>query len=62
MPSIYDSETFGVAAIEASAMEIPVVASRVCGVPEVVIDGVTGILVQPQNCIDISKAVKIINF
>ena len=58
MPSIYNSETFGVAAVEASAMEIPVVASRVGGVPEVVIDGVTGILVEPCNYIEISKAIK----
>src|SRR5882762_4662966 len=37
MPSIYDSETFGVAAIEASACGVPVIASRVGGVPEAVL-------------------------
>lgn len=48
MPSLV-SESFGVAAIEASACEIPVVASNVGGVPEAVIHGKTGILVQPND-------------
>lgn len=49
MPSVEDSETFGVAAVESQALEVPVVASRVGGVPEVVIDGKTGFLVPPRD-------------
>jgi len=43
MPSL--TEAFGVAAIESEALEVPVIASRVGGVPEVVLDGKTGFLV-----------------
>jgi glycosyltransferase involved in cell wall biosynthesis len=55
MPSI--SETFGVAAVEAQAMEVPVVASNIGGVPEAVIDGETGILVEPGNVKELANAI-----
>lgn len=58
MPSIKESESFGVAALEASAMEIPVVASDIGGVPEVVEDGKTGILVEPKNVKKLVEAIK----
>jgi len=47
LPSTY--EGFGVAAVEASAMALPVVATNVYGIPDVVIDGETGLLVPPRN-------------
>jgi N-acetyl-alpha-D-glucosaminyl L-malate synthase BshA len=37
-------ESFGLAALEAEACEVPVVATRIGGVPEVVTDGETGFL------------------
>jgi L-malate glycosyltransferase len=39
-----DQESFGLAALEAMACELPVIASRVGGIPEVVTDGETGFL------------------
>ncbi|MDA0378905.1 MAG: N-acetyl-alpha-D-glucosaminyl L-malate synthase BshA [Bacteroidetes bacterium] len=42
MPS--GSETFGLAALEAMACGVPVIASRIGGLPELVIDGETGFL------------------
>ncbi len=39
-----EQESFGLAALEALACEVPVIASRVGGIPEVVDDGETGCL------------------
>lgn len=58
MPSI--SESFGVAAIEASAMKIPVVASNIGGVPEVVIHNKTGFLFKPGDIKELEKYLKIL--
>jgi N-acetyl-alpha-D-glucosaminyl L-malate synthase BshA len=41
-----EQESFGLAALEALACEVPVIASRVGGIPEVVDDGVTGCLAE----------------
>jgi L-malate glycosyltransferase len=54
MPSA--QESFGLAALEAMACEVPVVASRVGGVPELVEDGVTGILCPPDDLAAMSAA------
>ena len=42
-------ESFGMAALEAMACEVPVVASRVGGLPEVIDDGATGFLCEPAD-------------
>ncbi len=47
IPSVH--EAFGVAALESSAMGVPVVASDVCGLRDTVRDGETGLLVDSTD-------------
>jgi N-acetyl-alpha-D-glucosaminyl L-malate synthase BshA len=44
-----ETESFGLVALEAMACEVSVVASNVGGLPEVVMDGVEGFLVEPRD-------------
>jgi glycosyltransferase involved in cell wall biosynthesis len=50
-------ESFGLAALEAMAAGLPVVASATGGVPEVVDDGRTGVLVPPGRLDDLTAAI-----
>lgn len=51
------AEHFGRVIIEAMAMARPVVGTRAGGVPEIVIDGETGILVEPTNSEELARAI-----
>jgi glycosyltransferase involved in cell wall biosynthesis len=48
MPSLW-REPFGLVAVQAAQMGRPIIASRVGGIPEIVVDGVTGRLVAPGD-------------
>lgn len=53
-----DMEGLGVSLLEASAAAVPIVTSRVGGLPEAVLDGVTGILIEPGDVAALTAALR----
>jgi glycosyltransferase involved in cell wall biosynthesis len=52
------AEPFGISILEAGAFRLPVVASRVGGIPEIVSDGETGLLVAPDDVSALARALE----
>lgn len=50
-------EGFGIVFLEAAACETPVVAGRSGGIPDAVLDGETGLLVDPSRADDVASAI-----
>ncbi|MCK4427441.1 MAG: glycosyltransferase [candidate division Zixibacteria bacterium] len=57
VPSVLESESFGVAAVEASACGLPVIVSDIGGLPEVVLNKKTGLRISPKDPDAIAKAI-----
>ncbi len=51
-----DVEGFGIVFLEANSYGTPVIGGRSGGVPEAVVDGTTGLLVDPDNPVQFAKA------
>ena len=57
LPSLTESESFGMTLIEAMACGTPVIGSRVGGIPFVVTHDQDGLLVSPGDAVDLAEAV-----
>ena len=49
LPSTNRSEGLGLVLLEASACQTPIIGTRVGGIPSVIQDNITGLLVEPEN-------------
>jgi phosphatidyl-myo-inositol dimannoside synthase len=56
LPSV--QESFGIVFLEAMAAGLPIVACRAAAIPEVVEDGVTGLLVPPREPASLARALE----
>jgi len=56
VPSIWP-DTFPTVAIESCAYSVPVIATRVGGLPEIIHDGINGLLIEPLDDISLSDAI-----
>lgn len=59
VPSLW-AEAFGLTVVEAMAAGVPLVASRTGGIPELVEDGKTGILVPPGDACALADAIRLL--
>ena len=58
LPSVTPSESFGMVLIEANSCELPVIGSKVGGIPYVIKNGYNGILVPPKDVKLLKAAIK----
>jgi glycosyltransferase involved in cell wall biosynthesis len=58
LPSTTNAEGFGMVLAEAEACGTPVVATKVGGIPSLVEDGQTGILVKPNDVLELAGSIK----
>lgn len=54
------SEGFGLSLVEAQMNKLPIIASNVGSIPEIVDSGISGILVEPKNVDDLMKAMNML--
>jgi glycosyltransferase involved in cell wall biosynthesis len=51
------SETFGLVVVEAMAMERPIIATNAGGLPEIITNGKTGLLIEPRDANAVARAI-----
>lgn len=57
-PTYYENETFGLVNLEAMKYKLPIISTREGAIPDVVIDGENGFLVNRQDSISLSEKIE----
>ena len=58
LPSYMEGETFPLCLLEGMALGLPAIGSRYSGIPDIIVDGETGILVEPRDEIGLALAIE----
>jgi glycosyltransferase involved in cell wall biosynthesis len=58
LPSYMEGETFPLCLMEGMALGLPAIGTRWSGIPEIIVDGKTGILVEPRDEIGLALAIE----
>ena len=58
LPSYMPGETFPISLLEAAAMGVPAVGTRWFGIPAIIVDGETGLLVDHKDVDDLTRALQ----
>lgn len=61
LPSITESEGFGMVVLEAAMQMTPSIGSRIGGIPSAIEDGVTGFLVEPRSVTDLAEKIDLLS-
>lgn len=58
LPSYMEGETFPLCLMEGMALGLPAIGARWSGIPEIIVDGETGILVEPRDATGLAAAIE----
>jgi glycosyltransferase involved in cell wall biosynthesis len=58
LPSYMSGETFPISLLEGMALGLPAIGSRWFGIPDIVVDGETGLLVEPHDVTGLAAAME----
>ncbi|WP_426424863.1 glycosyltransferase family 4 protein [Bradyrhizobium genosp. A] len=59
LPSYMEGEMFPLCLMEGMALGLPAIATRLAGIPDIIVDGETGILVEPRNEAALVRAIEL---
>ncbi|WP_354232296.1 glycosyltransferase family 4 protein [Bradyrhizobium sp. F1.4.3] len=59
LPSYMEGEMFPLCLMEGMALGLPAIATRLAGIPEIIADGETGILIEPRNEAALVRAIEL---
>nr|QIO98901.1 glycosyltransferase family 4 protein [Bradyrhizobium symbiodeficiens] len=58
LPSYMEGEMFPLCLLEGMALGLPAIGTRIAGIPDIIADGETGILVEPRDLTGLARAIE----